>query len=77
LPLRAKRRFQDGIEARPRARVTKAWCRRVFDRQWRERLAGVDVSGHRSGNEASVPVGVSRRGASAAAAASSGAVGTA
>ncbi len=51
LPVMPKRRFQDGIQAQPRARVTKAWCRRVFDRQWRERLAGVEGPGRRSGNE--------------------------
>jgi asparagine synthase (glutamine-hydrolysing) len=57
LPVRPKRRFQDGIGAHPRARVTKAWCRRVFDRQWRERLAGVEGPDRRSGNEMPVPVG--------------------
>jgi asparagine synthase (glutamine-hydrolysing) len=65
MPVRAKRRFQDGLHATPGPRVTKAWCRRVFDRQWRERLAVVDGPDRRSGNEmpaasGAVPVRVSR-----------------
>jgi asparagine synthase (glutamine-hydrolysing) len=65
VPVRAKRRFQDGLEARPRTRVTKAWCRRLFDRQWRERLADVEGPDRRSGNDMSeapraVPVTASR-----------------
>jgi asparagine synthase (glutamine-hydrolysing) len=58
MPVRAKRRFQDGAQASPRARVTKAWCQRVFDQMWQERLreANEDANTRRSGNETSVPV---------------------
>jgi asparagine synthase (glutamine-hydrolysing) len=58
MPVRPKRRFQDGAQAAPRARVTKAWCQRAFDRMWQERLREVneDANTRRSGNEMSVPV---------------------
>ena len=58
MPVRPKRRFQDGAQATPRARVTKAWCQRVFNEMWRERLrdADTDANTRRSGNEMSVPV---------------------
>jgi asparagine synthase (glutamine-hydrolysing) len=58
MPVRPKRRFQDGAQAVPRARVTKAWCQRVFDEMWQERLreADADANTRRSGNEMSVPV---------------------
>jgi asparagine synthase (glutamine-hydrolysing) len=58
MPVRPKRRFQDGAQASPRARVTKAWCQRVFDEMWQERLreADADANTRRSGNEMSVPV---------------------
>jgi hypothetical protein len=58
MPVRAKRRFQDGAHAAPRARVTKAWCQRVFDELWRDRLREADAEANtrRSGNEMSVPV---------------------
>ena len=58
MPVRAKRRFQDGAQAAPRARVTKAWCQRAFDRMWQERLREVneDANTRRSGNEMRVPV---------------------
>jgi asparagine synthase (glutamine-hydrolysing) len=58
MPVRPKRRFQDGAQAVPRARVTKAWCQRVFDEIWQERLreADADANTRRSGNEMSVPV---------------------
>jgi asparagine synthase (glutamine-hydrolysing) len=58
MPVRPKRRFQDGAQASPRARVTKAWCQRVFDQHWQERLRDVneDANTRRSGNEMSVPV---------------------
>jgi asparagine synthase (glutamine-hydrolysing) len=57
MPVRAKRRFQDGAQAAPRQRVTKAWCQRVFDEMWRERLrdADADANTRRSGNEMRVP----------------------
>jgi len=58
MPVRPKRRFQDGAQASPRARVTKAWCLRVFDQMWQERLREADAEANtrRSGNEMSVPV---------------------
>ncbi|HEV8394798.1 MAG TPA: asparagine synthase-related protein [Vicinamibacterales bacterium] len=58
MPIRAKRRFQDGAQADPRPRVTKAWCQRTFEQLWRERLrqADEDANTRRSGNEMSVPV---------------------
>ena len=45
-------------EAALRARVTKAWCQRVFDQMWQERLREADAEANtrRSGNEMSVPV---------------------
>ncbi len=52
MPVNPKRRFQDGAAAAPRGRVTKAWCRRVFERGWEERLRDVgDNLERRSGNE--------------------------
>jgi hypothetical protein len=59
--VRAKRRFQDGAQAAPRARVTKAWCQRAFNTLWQERLRDVDAEANtrRSGNEMTVSVGVS------------------
>jgi asparagine synthase (glutamine-hydrolysing) len=58
MPVRPKRRFQDGAQAVPRARVTKAWCQRVFDQLWEERLREVnqEANTRRSGNDMSVPV---------------------
>ena len=40
MPVFAKRRFQDGVADNPyrRWRVSKAWCRQVFLRQWEDRL---------------------------------------
>jgi asparagine synthase (glutamine-hydrolysing) len=57
MPVRPKRRFQDGAQATPRTRVTKAWCQRVFNQFWQERLRDVneDANTRRSGNEMSVP----------------------
>jgi asparagine synthase (glutamine-hydrolysing) len=53
MPVHPKRRFQDGARAVSPARVSKAWCRRVFTRLWEERLRdtpdALDV--RRSGNE--------------------------
>ena len=43
MPVNPKRRFQDGAVAAPRARVTKAWCRRTFSRIWQERLQEADT----------------------------------
>jgi asparagine synthase (glutamine-hydrolysing) len=57
MPVHPKRRFQDGAGAAPRARTRKAWCRRVFSRQWQDRLREAEALEHRSGNEMTVPVG--------------------
>jgi asparagine synthase (glutamine-hydrolysing) len=54
MPANPKRRFQDGAAAAPRARVSKAWCRRTFSGQWQERLRASDTLDRRSGNELSV-----------------------
>jgi asparagine synthase (glutamine-hydrolysing) len=51
MPVHPKRRFQDGAFDTPRARVTKAWCRRTFDRIWQERLGAAEELERRSGNE--------------------------
>ncbi len=55
MPANPKRRFQDGAAAMPRARVSKASCRRTFSRIWQERLRDAEALERRSGNEASVP----------------------
>ena len=62
MPVRAKRRFQDGAQAAPQARVTKAWCQRRFNALWQERLreADADANTRRSGNEMTVPVSPAR-----------------
>ena len=54
MPTHEKRRFQDGLTASPRTRVTKAWCRRVFERDWAERLRAAEEGVRRSGNEMQV-----------------------
>jgi asparagine synthase (glutamine-hydrolysing) len=54
MPANPKRRFQDGAAAAPRARVSKAWCRRTFSRIWQERLKEAEALERRSGNEVSV-----------------------
>ena len=56
MPVNPKRRFQDG--AGPvRPRVTKTWCRNVFNKMWEERLKDTpDALDRRSGNE--VPLAV-------------------
>jgi asparagine synthase (glutamine-hydrolysing) len=54
MPLHPKRRFQDGAGGAPRARVTKAWCRRVFDRDWEARIREAEPIAWRSGNEMTV-----------------------
>ena len=54
MPVNPKRRFQDGAGSSG-SRVTKAWCRNVFNRLWEERLRDTpDALDRRSGNE--VPV---------------------
>jgi hypothetical protein len=45
------------VSAEARTRVAKSWCRRVFEREWQERLRpSYDAADRRSGNE--VPVRV-------------------
>jgi asparagine synthase (glutamine-hydrolysing) len=55
MPAHPKRRFQDGAggESYRRWRISKAWCRQVFLRQWQERLQTASQTGQerRSGNE--------------------------
>ena len=58
MPIAPKRRFQDGAHAAPRGRVTKAWCRRVFDELWDAQLREVEIDDRRSGNETTAPAGV-------------------
>ena len=54
MPVNPKRRFQDGAGA-ARPRVTKTWCRNVFNKLWEERLKDTpDALDRRSGNE--VPI---------------------
>ena len=57
MPVWPKRRFQDGAQASPRGRITKAWCRRVFDELWEARLREADTDDRRSGNETSIAAG--------------------
>jgi asparagine synthase (glutamine-hydrolysing) len=54
MPVHPKRRFQDGAGGSPRTRVTKAWCRRVFDSYWAERLRAAEDTEWRSGNEMTI-----------------------
>ncbi|HEY1303180.1 MAG TPA: asparagine synthase-related protein [Vicinamibacterales bacterium] len=56
MPVNQKRRFQDGAAGTFRARVTKAWCRRTFNRLWQERQREAETFDQRSGNETSVSV---------------------
>jgi asparagine synthase (glutamine-hydrolysing) len=59
MPVHPKRRFQDGAggERYRQWRVSKAWCRQVFLRQWEERLRSAWESPDRlSGNDLSGPV---------------------
>jgi asparagine synthase (glutamine-hydrolysing) len=51
MPVRTKRRFQDGLTAFPRTRVTKTWCRQCFERDWETRLNSAEEGERRSGNE--------------------------
>jgi asparagine synthase (glutamine-hydrolysing) len=57
MPVYPKRRFQEGAGGDPyrRWKVSKAWCRQVFLRQWEERLRRAwDPEGERvSGNDLS------------------------
>jgi asparagine synthase (glutamine-hydrolysing) len=56
MPINQKRRFQDGATASPRERVSKAWCRRTFNRVWQDRQKEAESLDRRSGNEV-VPAG--------------------
>jgi len=71
MPTPLKRRFQDGVggdvngaggDTYRRWRVSKAWCRAVFLRQWQDRLREAwDPAGERfSGNDLSRPFPVAR-----------------
>jgi asparagine synthase (glutamine-hydrolysing) len=51
MPANQKRRFQDGVAAVSRERVSKAWCRRTFNRIWQERQQQSETLDRRSGNE--------------------------
>ena len=53
MPVNAKRRFQDGMGASARTRVSKAWCRQTFNALWQERLRNTpdNLGTRRSGNE--------------------------
>ncbi len=51
MPVNQKRRFQDGASATPRERVSKAGCRRTFNRLWQDRQRDADSLERRSGNE--------------------------
>jgi asparagine synthase (glutamine-hydrolysing) len=51
MPVNHKRRFQDGAAGTFRQRVTKAWCRRTFNRIWQERQKEAETLERRSGNE--------------------------
>jgi asparagine synthase (glutamine-hydrolysing) len=51
MPINQKRRFQDGASGTFRQRVTKAWCRRTFNRIWQERQKEAETLEWRSGNE--------------------------
>lgn len=60
MPSNPKRRFQDGVggDTYKSWRVSKAWCRQVFLRQWEERLREAwDPEAERlSGNDLSAPL---------------------
>jgi asparagine synthase (glutamine-hydrolysing) len=56
MPVNQKRRFQDGASGTFRARVTKAWCRRTFNRLWQERQREAETLLQRSGNERTLNV---------------------
>jgi asparagine synthase (glutamine-hydrolysing) len=51
MPVHPKRRFQDGAGGPTRPRLTKAWCRRVFERYWQEQCRAAEDLEWRSGNE--------------------------
>lgn len=51
MPLNPKRRFQDGAGRAGRPRLTKAFCRKIFDSRWRQRMQEAEALEQRSGNE--------------------------
>jgi asparagine synthase (glutamine-hydrolysing) len=51
MPAFPKRRFQDGARTTAGARLSKGWCRRVFERRWDDRLRAAEEIERRSGNE--------------------------
>ena len=56
MPVNQKRRFQDGAAGTFHQRITKAWCRRTFNRIWQERQKEAESLEKRSGNESSLSV---------------------
>jgi asparagine synthase (glutamine-hydrolysing) len=64
MPTYPKRRFQDGAggDSYRQWRVSKAWCRQVFLRQWEERLREAwNPEGERlSGNDLTAPIPLAR-----------------
>ncbi len=64
MPVAPKRRFQDGVggDSYRQWRVSKAWCRQVFLRQWEERLraAWSPETERVSGNDLSRPLPTAR-----------------
>lgn len=64
MPTFPKRRFQDGVggETYRQWKVSKAWCRQVFLRQWEDRLrAAWETDGRVSGNDLTAPLPVAAR----------------
>jgi len=60
MPVSPKRRFQDGVggDTYRDWRVSKAWCRRIYLKQWEEKLKTAwDLQADRvSGNDVTVPL---------------------
>ena len=60
MPVYPKRRFQDGVggDSYRTFRISKAWCRQVFLRQWKDRLrtAWAPEADRMSGNDVSRPL---------------------
>ena len=63
MPVNQKRRFQDGAAAMPRERVSKAWCRRTFNRLWQDRQREADSGDRADASEQIevVPAGANSR----------------
>ena len=63
MPVHPKRRFQDGAggETYRQWKVSKAWCRQVFLRQWEDKLrAAWEANDRLSGNDLSAPFPLAR-----------------